>query len=125
MSASEIPFLSPEGTPSPERITPCFPAPRPVLPSAPYDEYEPNSNYPGWNSKGCAPNDQTSSQFDRQSPWKVLGNPAEYERKPETGNVYPSEDIRSISTLKRELQSSEAEITALRSALDAASEEIR
>ena len=125
MNTGDIPFLSPEGTPSPERIVPCYPAPRPVPPLAPYDEYESNASYPGWSSKGCAPTVQSSSQFERQSPWKVLGNPAEFEKRTETGNAYPSEDVQSISTLKRELQSSEAEIMALRSALDAASEEIR
>jgi hypothetical protein len=124
---SEVHLLSPEGTPSPEKVMPCQPAPRPIFPTAPSEEYDQSASYPGWGVQHPLHPDldeHHGSKSQRSSTWKVLSTTDEYEGRQATGNVNHSE-AKSVDNLKRELQSSEAEISALRLALEAATEEIR
>ena len=118
-SNENIPFLSPEGTPSPEKIVPCQPVPRPILPTLPSDDYESHDGFPGWSSQ---PSEKNTGNSQRYSPWKAPYFAGESDRLEKNENFG---DSKSNENLKRELQSSEAEITALRLALNAATEEIR
>jgi hypothetical protein len=98
-----------EGTPSPEKQVPCQPASRPVLLISTHGEKSQPIDSPG-------DGESTSISEGHDLPDNALL---------ETSKEHFGPNANYISSLQQELQSSEAEIAALRSALDAASEEIR
>ena len=120
---SESHFLSPEGTPSPEKIVPCQPAPRPIFPTAPIDDEEQTTYFPGILQSNPAKHRFSKNQGDCTGHVPYVSE--EIGENKVTKNVTLSFGETNVDNLKRELQSSEAEISALRLALEAASEEIR